>query len=354
MTINFKLLDMLRKGRSEHENHLIDGLVAGRVSRREFLRFGSVLGLSLPYMGALTGAVGLNTAISGRALAQTPGGTIRVGQIVPAAAIEPVKLADGGGITTISQVGETLVLSGKDLVARPLLAESWAPNADGSVWTFKIRKGVKFHDGSEMTAKDVVASIERIADPANGSNALSALKGVLSKGGTKLIDDYTVEFTLDAPNGGFPYTLSTDNYNAIIIPANYDGDFESKMIGTGPFKLESYQPKVGASFVRNEEYWGVAGSRRDFLLRRLSAADPRASGRSDRLHPAGSYPAGGRHPQRPERGYDVDAVAGAPAGAHEHDGRCLQGQARSPGHRALPRPSRHRAGLDERQSADRQ
>ena len=84
MTINFKLLDLLRNGRSEHENHLIDGLVAGRVSRREFLRFGSVLGLSLPYMGAITGAVGLNTAISGRALAQTPGGTIRVGQIVPA------------------------------------------------------------------------------------------------------------------------------------------------------------------------------------------------------------------------------------------------------------------------------
>ncbi|MDB5555155.1 MAG: peptide transporter substrate-binding protein, partial [Rhizobium sp.] len=195
-------------------------------------------------------------ATSGRALAQTAGGTIRVGQIVPAAAIEPVKLADGGGITVISQTAETLVLSGKDLVARPLLAESWAPNKDGSVWTFKIRKGVKFHDGREMTAKDVVASIDRIADPANGSNALSALKGVLSKGGTKMIDDYTVEFTLDAPNGGFPYTVSTDNYNAVIIPADYDGNYEAKMIGTGPFKLESYTPKVGGNFVRNDDYWG--------------------------------------------------------------------------------------------------
>jgi peptide/nickel transport system substrate-binding protein len=256
MSINFKLLDALRKGRSEHENHLIDGLVSGRVSRREFLRFGSVLGLSLPYMGAISGAVGLNSAISGRALAQTPGGTIRVGQIVPAAAIEPVKLADGGGITVISQVAETLVLSGKDLVARPLLAESWSPNKDGSVWTFKIRKGVKFHDGREMTAEDVAASINRIADPANGSNALSAMTGVLSKGGARKVDDYTVEFHLDAPNGGFPYTMSTDNYNAVIVPADYNGDFESKMIGTGPFKLESYTPKVGATFVRNDAYWG--------------------------------------------------------------------------------------------------
>jgi peptide/nickel transport system substrate-binding protein len=255
MPINFKLLDALRLGRSEHENHLIDGLVAGRVSRREFMRFGSVLGLSMPFMGTIAGAVGLAGTPS-LARAQTPGGTVRVAQIVPAAAIEPVKLADGGGITVISQVAEALVLSGKDLVARPLLAESWSPNADGSVWTFKIRKGVKFHDGREMTAKDVAASIDRIADPANGSNALSALKGVLSKGGTKQIDDYTVEFTLDAPNGGFPYTLSTDNYNAVIIPHDYDGNFEAKMIGTGPFKLEKYTPKVGASFVRNDTYWG--------------------------------------------------------------------------------------------------
>jgi peptide/nickel transport system substrate-binding protein len=255
MTINYKLLDLLRKGRTEHENHLIDGLVDGRVSRRDFIRFGSVLGLSMPFMGSVTGAVGL-AGMPSYARAQTPGGTIRVAQIVPAAAIEPVKLADAGGITVISQVGETLVVSGKDLVARPLLAESWSPNKDGSVWTFKIRKNVKFHDGTPMTAKDVAASINRIADPANGSNALSALKGVLSKDGAKQIDDYTVEFHLDAPNGNFPYSVSTDNYNAIIIPADYNGDFESKMIGTGAFKLEKYTPKAGASFVRNDDYWG--------------------------------------------------------------------------------------------------
>jgi peptide/nickel transport system substrate-binding protein len=255
MTINYKLLDLLRKGRTEHENHLIDGLVDGRVSRRDFMRFGSVLGLSLPFMGSVTGAVGL-AGLPSYARAQTPGGTIRVAQIVPAAAIEPVKLADAGGITVISQVGETLVVSGKDLVARPLLAESWSPNKDGSVWTFKIRKNVKFHDGTPMTAKDVVASINRIADPANGSNALSALRGVLSKGGARQVDDYTVEFHLDAPNGNFPYSVSTDNYNSIIIPADYNGDFESKMIGTGAFKLEKYTPKAGASFVRNDDYWG--------------------------------------------------------------------------------------------------
>ncbi|NJO35821.1 MAG: peptide ABC transporter substrate-binding protein, partial [Rhodospirillales bacterium] len=58
MAINYRILDALRRGRSEHENHLIDGLVAGRVSRREFMRHGSVLGLSLPFLGGIAAAAG--------------------------------------------------------------------------------------------------------------------------------------------------------------------------------------------------------------------------------------------------------------------------------------------------------
>lgn len=255
MAINYKLLDALRRGRTAHENHLIDGLVAGRVNRREFMRHGSILGLSLPFLGGVATAVGF-AGTPRLARAGTPGGTIRIAQTVPAAAIDPVKIADGGGITVMCQTAETLVLSGGDLTARPVLAESWSPNKDGTVWTFKLRQGVKFHNGKTMTADDVVASFDRIADPDNGSNALSALSGVLSKGGTRKVDDHTVEFHLDAANGGFPYMVSTDNYNAVILPADYAGDFEQNMIGTGPFKLEKYTPKVGASFVRNPDYWG--------------------------------------------------------------------------------------------------
>ena len=255
MAINYRILDALRRGRTAHENHLIDGLVAARVSRREFMRYGSVLGLSLPFLGSVAAAVGYAVTPS-LARAGTPGGTIRIAQNVPAASVDPVKIADGGGITVISQVAETLVLSGGDLTARPVLAESWSPNKDGTVWTFKLRKGVKFHNGKEMKADDVVASLDRLADPDNGSNALSALSGVLSKGGTRKADDYTVEFHLDAANGNFPYYVSTDNYNAVILPADYKGDFEQNMIATGPFKLEKYTPKVGASFVRNDDYWG--------------------------------------------------------------------------------------------------
>lgn len=256
MAINYRLLDILRRGRSEHQNHLIDGLAAGRVSRREFMRYGSVLGFSAPLLGSIAGAVGYSAATV-TARAAMAGGTIRFGQIVPAAAIDPVKIADGGGVTVLSQVGEYLVLSAPNLMAVPVLAESWAPNADGTVWTFKLRKGVKFHNGKEMKADDVVATFERLANPDNGSNALSVFTGLLSKGGTRKVDDHTVEFHLDAANGNFPYAVSSDNYNAIIIPADYAGDFEQTMVATGPFKLEKFTPKVGASFVRNPDYWGT-------------------------------------------------------------------------------------------------
>jgi peptide/nickel transport system substrate-binding protein len=67
------------------------------------------------------------------ARAAAAGGTIRFGQIVPAATIDPVKVADGGGVTMLSQFGEYLVLSGRDLSAKPVLAESWSANQDGTV-----------------------------------------------------------------------------------------------------------------------------------------------------------------------------------------------------------------------------
>ncbi|SFO98994.1 peptide/nickel transport system substrate-binding protein [Mesorhizobium sp. NFR06] len=256
MSKNYRILDLIRRSRTPLENHLIDGLIDGRVSRREFVRHGSLLGLSLPLLGRIGMAAGFGAAPSLARAQGAPGATIRVGSNVPSAAIDPVTIADAGGLLVLQQVAEFLCIDGPDLVLKPALAESWKPNTDGTVWTFKLRKGVKFHSGGEMKADDVVASIDRLADPANSSNALSVFNGILQKGATKKVDDYTVEFHLDAPNGNFPYMVSSDNYNAVIIPASYKGGYEQSFDGTGPFKLEKYTAKVGASFVRNEDYWG--------------------------------------------------------------------------------------------------
>jgi peptide/nickel transport system substrate-binding protein len=239
-------IDRLRCRATAIDHALIDDHAAGRLDRRAFLRHAAVLGLALPMRGALA-------ASGGRAA----GGTVTVGMPVPAGMIDPLTIADTGGVCMLSQTGEYLAVSDAELRLRPVLAESWRPNADGSVWTFKIRRGVKFHTGELLTAHDVVATMDRLADPANGSVALSAFAGALSKGGSVALDADTVEFRLDAPNGSFPYLVSSDNYNAVILPRTYSGDYEKSFVGTGPFRLERFTPKARATFVRNEDYWGA-------------------------------------------------------------------------------------------------
>ncbi len=252
----YSLIDPLRRQLGPIENHLVDEFLAGRLSRRFFLRRASVIGLGGPVLGAIAAAFGPWSAPLVQAATGKPGTTIRVGTTVPAGAIDPVTVGDTGGLLMLQQVGEFLVFDQQDLRLAPMLATSWKPNQDGSVWTFTLRQGVKFHSGKTLTADDVVATIDRLADPKNASNALSVFKGVLSKGNTRKIDDHTVAFHLDAPNGNFPYHISSDNYNAIILPADYQGDFEKTWDGTGPFRIEKYTPKVGASFVPNPDWWG--------------------------------------------------------------------------------------------------
>src|SRR3954447_8868258 len=131
--------------------------------------------------GGKTSSGGSSSAPSGNAVqaggkeaAAKTGGTLKLGMSPgPTTEIDPIKVADEGGLGVMSQVAEFLAWSDNKLHLDPRLAESWKPNADGSVWTFKIRQGVKFHDGSTMTAADVASSINALSDPKNGSNALS-------------------------------------------------------------------------------------------------------------------------------------------------------------------------------------
>ncbi|MGH7071127.1 MAG: ABC transporter substrate-binding protein [Acetobacteraceae bacterium] len=256
MSIDVGKLDAIRREASALENQAIDELASGRIDRREFLRYGAVIGFSASAMGATLAAFGLAPGTTPAARAAAADDTIRAANIVPTGAIDPLTVADSGGLLMLQQVGEFLARDGHDLVLSPALATSWKPNKDGSVWTFTLRPDVRFHDGSPMTADDVVASIDRLADPKNGSNALSVFKGVLSAGGTRKLDDHTVGFDLEAPIGNFPYYVSSDNYNAIIIPKSYSGDFEKSWVGSGPFRIEKFTPKVGASFTRFDGYWG--------------------------------------------------------------------------------------------------
>jgi peptide/nickel transport system substrate-binding protein len=254
-------LDRLRSGQGEIANHVIDEFAAGRMSRRDFIRRGTVVGLSLPVLGAVLSACGSSGSPSSSgssSAAGKPGATIKAAIIVPSAAINPLTVADQGGLDMLGQTGEYLCLSDQHLKLRPVLATSWTPNAKADVWTFKIRQGVTFHNGHPLTADDVVYTYKLQTNPKSGSSALSAFGGVLVPSGVKKVDDFTVEFHLAAPNGNFPYLTSSDNYNMIILPNGYDpAKWQSTFVGTGPFVLKSYTAKQGASFTRNEKYWGT-------------------------------------------------------------------------------------------------
>ena len=256
MTKNIRLIDSFRGGFSDVENALVDEMLAGRVSRREFMRHGCVLGVGLPLLGSLAGVAGLGYT-PGVLAAGTPGGTFRAAVSMPDGAVDPITANDSASYQVYFQTAEFLCVSQPDLTLKPVLAESWAPNGDGTVWTFKLRRGVKFHNGQEMTADDVVATFDRLSDPEGSSNALSVFRGLLTKGGTRKVDDYTVAFHLETPNGNFPYAVSIDNYNAIILPAKIEENYENTFMGTGPFRIESYRPRVGATLVRNPDYWGT-------------------------------------------------------------------------------------------------
>jgi peptide/nickel transport system substrate-binding protein len=257
-------LDHLRAGQGVVENHVIDEFVAGRLSRRDFLRRGAVVGISVPVLGAVLSACGSSgspapaASTSGSAAAGAAGATIKAGIVVPTAAINPLTVADQGGLDMLAQTGEYLCLSNQHLMLQPVLAESWSANTAADVWTFKIRQNVKFSTGASLTADDVVYTYKLHTNPKKGSNALSAFGGVLAPSGVKKVDDFTVEFHLEAANGNFPYLTSSDNYNMIILPNGYDpAKWQGSFVGTGPFVLKSYTPKVGAAFTRNEQYWGT-------------------------------------------------------------------------------------------------
>ena len=259
MSIDESGIDGVRHRLSERENHLIDEVRSGGLSRRGFLQAATVAGMSIPLATMITG--GPAQAVTKKKTTSAGGRkpVLRVSTIAPGSKIDPVIANNGGALLLLGLAGEYLAFSNNNVALEPRVAASWKANADSTMWTFKLRKGITFHNGKALTADDVVATFDRLADPANKSNALSVFKGLLQKGNTKKVDAYTVTFQLDSPVGAFPYLVSSDNYNAIILPKDYvDGTWEKSFIGSGPWILEKYVVDQGVTFKRNPAYYDKA------------------------------------------------------------------------------------------------
>lgn len=186
--------------------------------------------------------------------------------------LDPGMTQDGDTLDVIQQVYEGLVGWGPDNQPHGILAESWDVSPDGKVYTFHLKKGVKFHSGREVTADDFKWSIERNTDPALASPVtgyINDIVGVDEKvsgkaqeiSGYKVIDPATIEITLKEPT---PYFLGKLTY---LVSAVMDKDVApmgtqmtdlNQMVGTGPFKMSKYERSTIVVLTRNDAYHGGA------------------------------------------------------------------------------------------------
>jgi len=202
----------------------------------------------------LTGLL-CTTAIVTTALAQT----LTIGVRGGPDSIDPHFTATGTHAESLKHVFDTLVWSGDGLELEPRLAESWKVVGD-AIWEFKLRRGVKFHDGTEFTAQDVKFSIERVP-VVSGPNPTTIYVRRVKE--VKVIDPYTVQIITD---GAAP-TLPNDFIRLFIVSskaaagltketANEAFNSGKAAIGTGPYKYVSWQPKGDLVLARNDSYWG--------------------------------------------------------------------------------------------------
>ena len=190
--------------------------------------------------------------------------TLRWARAGDALTLDPHAQNEGPTHTIRHQMYEPLIIRDTTGAFEAALATDWAPSADDpTVWVFNLRQGVKFHDGADFTAEDVVFTFERAKQP---NSDMKELIGSIVE--VRAVDDYTIEIVTDGPNPILPSNLTnlfimdkdwTEANNTVNVQ-----DFEGGEItyattnanGTGPYVLTSREPDVKTVMTRNEDYWG--------------------------------------------------------------------------------------------------
>lgn len=236
----------------------LDDIKEARLDRRQLLATAAALGFAGSLSGLLSACSGddstggTGTATSGGATGEaTRGGTMRIGLPFGAASTNDPHPAPPGQQDTIRNFNVFNLLYWYDPEGNlyPMLAESAEPNADATVWTIRLKSGVQFHDGSPLTADDVIFSFQRILDKKTGAEASGALAMVNAKG-MKKIDNLTVQVPMNYAFSILPNQLATKGTSIVKAgTTNFDNP-----IGTGAFKFVSGDGQK-VVLERNENYW---------------------------------------------------------------------------------------------------
>jgi peptide/nickel transport system substrate-binding protein len=244
-------------------------LEQGRISRREFMRYATLLGMSagLASIAAACGAPVQETAsqvapttaaVLSDATAVPAGGEIRRGgTITKSMGLQlldhPARLAWLEGANVIRQFGEYLTETGPDNITRPYLLDRWEANPDVTVWDLYLKQGVTFNNGQELTADDVIFTFGEWLNPEVGSSMLSLMSYLSGMQDVEKVDDYHIRLNLQTPSISVPEDLF--HYPAIILNRNFQGDIVRDPVGTGAFLLQEYAEGERAVLTRRPDYW---------------------------------------------------------------------------------------------------
>ena len=221
----------------------------GRVSRRDFVSGMATFGLGAVAAGHLAD----DLIATARASEPKSGGHLNIATSDGAASdnLDPATLG-----ATFNEIAVSWPIFNRLIEYRPELGglqpgifTAWESNGDATEWAFDVREGVEFHNGKTLTSADIVYCINRVRDPETASNALAnftSVTDVVADGPGKVILRMSEPFA-DAP---FLMTLR----NLFPAPEGYS-DFNGAPVGTGPWKVENWEPGIGLRVVRNENYW---------------------------------------------------------------------------------------------------
>lgn len=220
------------------------------VTRRELLKAGAVVGLGAGLLGGAVSAAGCGSggsggttaspSASGSARALKPGGimTLATDQLFPKDSLNPLTNTTDGVDAIEGMLREGLVTYDFTFTPKPRLAQTWDVNPEITEYNFHLRPNVTWHDGTPFTAKDAAWSIERILYPKAGSGMMDRLSLSIERNGVVVVDDLTPK--LKRPDSLIPLALS--NQQCYFTKANSTAADLEKGIGTGPFKLKSWNP----------------------------------------------------------------------------------------------------------------
>jgi peptide/nickel transport system substrate-binding protein len=220
------------------------------LSRRQLLKYSGLSAAGLVGASALAACGSKSPVAAGP---QRSGGVLVHGATGGSSkdTIDPHQPVTNPDIARVSNLYEPLLFWDNNYKIAPALAESVEPSADAKTWTIKLRQGVTFHNGKDLTPEDVLFTLHRVANPKAPTSAGVALSKIIDFGATKKVDKQTLKIVLKTPYVVLHYLLA--EYTLGIIPENFD---VKNPVGTGAFKYSSFVPGLDSVFKRYGDYWG--------------------------------------------------------------------------------------------------